>query len=197
MKRPILALKPTQFAVGMREVARRLKKFGKLRGKKLDRHLRRHAVPTVVGPGGLEYIVDGHHFVRSCWEAGHSDIYVEQKADHSRMSEPEFWELMRKSDWTHPYDQFGGGPHDPEKLPENIRGMADDPYRSLAWAVRRAGGYEKTALDFAEFKWADFFRAKITLRHGDASFNRAVKSALRLCRSGKGRRLPGFEGKGR
>jgi hypothetical protein len=179
----------------MREVARRIKKFRKMSAKKLAAHLRRRAVPMVVGPGQLEYIVDGHHHVRACWEAGFRDIFVDQKADHSSLSEPEFWEIMRKSAWTHPYDQFGGGPHNPERLPENIRGVADDPYRSLAWAVRREGGYEKTSLDYAEFKWADYFRENIPIIHGDASYKRAVKDALRLCRSGKGRRLPGFEGK--
>ena len=195
MKRRVLALKPTQFAVGMREVARRVKKFRKMSGKQLAEHLRRRAVPMVVGPGRLDYIVDGHHHVRACWEAGHRDIFVDQKADHSRLSEAEFWDVMRKSGWTHPYDQFGGGPHSPERLPENIRGVADDPYRSLAWAVRREGGYEKTSLDYAEFKWADYFRENISMTPGEDSFKRAVKEALRLCRSGKGRRLPGFEGK--
>ena len=71
--------------------------------------------------------------------------------------------------------------------------MADDPYRSLAWAVRRAGGYEKTSLLYAEFKWADYFRKNIHIARGDAAFKKAVKDALMLCRSEKSRCLPGFE----
>ena len=58
----------------------------------------------------------------------------------------------------HLLDQFGLGPHEPRLLPEDIRGLADDPYRSLAWALRHAGAYEKTDLAFSEFKWADFLR---------------------------------------
>ena len=197
MKRRILALRPTQFAVGMREVDRRIQKFRALSGKKLDAYLRRHPVPVVVGPDRIDYLVDGHHHVRSCWEAGYRDIFIDVKADNSHMDELDFWDVMRKSSWTHLYDEFGGGPHEPQRLPEDIRGVADDPYRSLAWAVRRAGGYEKTSLVYAEFKWADFFRKNIHIAHGDVAFKRAVKDALRLCRSDKGRCLPGFEEKRR
>jgi hypothetical protein len=189
MKRRILELRPTQFAVGMKEVDRRIGKFQALSEKKLDAYLRRHPVPVVVGPGRIDYLVDGHHHARSCWEAGHRDIFVDIQADKSEMLEQPFWAFMRRSHWAHLYDEFGGGPHEPQRLPEDIRGLADDPYRSLAWAVRREGGYDKSSLDFAEFKWADFFRKKIPIAQGADGFKKAVKAALRLCRSDKGRLL--------
>ena len=189
MKRRVLALRPTQFAIGMRVVDRRIDRFRTLSRKRLDDYLRRHPVPVVVGPGQDDYIVDGHHHVRACWEAGHRDIFIDIKADNAHMGETDFWDLMRKSRWTHLYDEFGCGPHEPQRLPENVRGMADDPYRSLSWAVRRAGGYEKKAMAYAEFKGADFFRQTILIAHGNAAFKKAVKDALRVCRSGKGRHI--------
>jgi hypothetical protein len=189
MKRRVLSLKPTQFAVGMQEVERRREKFRDLSEKRLDEYLRRHPLPVVVGPNRVDYAVDGHHHLRACWEAGNRDVFVDLIADRSHLSEPVFWDVMRESRWTHLYDQFGGGPHEPAQLPNDVRGMADDPYRSLAWAVRRAGGYEKTSLVFAEFAWADYFRKTIAIAPGGGSFKKAVADALRLCRSPKGRRF--------
>lgn len=193
MKRRVLALRPTQFAIGMREVDRKTAKFRALGRKKLKAYLRRHPLPVVVGPGGVEHVVDGHHHLRACWEAGHRRVFIDVKADYSRLSSADFWVAMRKSSWTHLYDEFGGGPHRPQRLPEDIRGAADDAYRSLAWAVRRAGGFKKSAMLYAEFKWADFFRENLLIGHGVEAFDRAVKEGLRLCRSRESRRLPGAE----
>ena len=107
---------------------------------------------------------------------------------------PEFWEVMHKSKWSHLFDQFGNGPHQPHYLPESIRGLADDPYRSLAWAVRREGGYDKTDHAFAEFLWADHFRKKIPeIKVGSAGFKASVKKALEICVHQDCQKLPGYK----
>jgi hypothetical protein len=195
MKRHVLELEPTQFAVGLREVDRRIARLESLSPKRLRSYLRARAVPVVVGPERRVYLVDRHHHVRAYWEAGIAEISVDVKADLSHLRVPEFWDIMRKTRWTHLYDEFGGGPHEPEALPEDVRGMADDPFRSLAWAVRRRGGYLKTGEAFVEFQWAEFFRKRLVIAHGDAGFAKALRKALEECRSSGARRLPGYRGK--
>jgi hypothetical protein len=49
----------------------------------------------------------------------------------------------------------GRGPLDVEQLPQKVTGLTDDPYRSLAWAVRKRGGFQKTTASFSEFQWAN------------------------------------------
>jgi hypothetical protein len=51
-------------------------------------------------------------------------------------------EEARLRENVYPYCQFGEGPRKPLYLPRDIRGLADDPYRSLAWFVRKAGGFD-------------------------------------------------------
>jgi hypothetical protein len=44
------------------------------------------------------------------------------------------------------------------------RSVADlmyDPYRSLAGALRRTGGFAKDTTPYSEFLWADFLRRRI------------------------------------
>jgi hypothetical protein len=42
-------------------------------------------------------------------------------------------------------------------LPKTVAGLIDDPFRSLAGELRRAGGFAKDTTPFSEFLWADFF----------------------------------------
>jgi hypothetical protein len=62
--------------------------------------------------------------------------------------------------WAHPFDHKGRRRGD-EPIPESIDGLRDDPYRSLAGCVRNAGGDAKDTQPYAEFVWADCFRARI------------------------------------
>ena len=60
-----------------------------------------------------------------------------KEADFTHLSFPNLWKTMHDSHWIFTHDQFGNGPHDPIHLPEDIRGLSDDPYRSLAWHIRK------------------------------------------------------------
>ena len=51
-------------------------------------------------------------------------------------------------------------------IPKSIEDMADDPFRSLAGALRRKGGYAKDTTPFSEFLWADFLRRRIEPQGG-------------------------------
>jgi hypothetical protein len=72
--------------------------------------------------------------------------------------------------------------------------MVDDPYRSLAGALRRAGGYAKDTTPFSEFLWADFLRPRLKRRLVNDDFARALREALKLARSHDADHLPGWCG---
>jgi hypothetical protein len=195
VKRSVIELKPTQFSLGMKEVEKKAHKLKHMSSKELDEYLEAHPVPVVVSPTQELYLVDHHHLARASWEAGVRKLVTKVQADLSHLNKDEFWKILVDSHWAYLYDQFGNGPHAPDKLPDDVRCLADDPYRSLAWAVREEGGYEKTHHPFAEFKWAAFFREKISFGHGEHEFRDALKRALDLCRSHHVVHLPGSKPK--
>ncbi len=108
------------------------------------------------------------------------------------LSYPQFWKWMFKTRNAYPFCQFGEGPRKAIYLPKDIRGLADDPYRSIAWFVRKAGAFENSERNFAEFKWANFFRARRLLTHGPAGMSRALVKAVSLAQSSAAKNLPGF-----
>ena len=195
----VLVLRPTQFAVGISEVRAKAHEFKKLSRKKLRKQLEAKIIPVVISPEGHFYITDHHHHLFACLLAGVKTVPIEIKEDLRKRKRllkfGEFWRYMCKNGFAYLYDQFGKGPHSALYLPEDVRGMADDPYRSLAWAVREAGGYENCEQFFSEFAWADFFRAKKLLaREGRDGFKRAIEHGVRLAKSKAARRLPGYSG---
>jgi hypothetical protein len=44
-------------------------------------------------------------------------------------------------------------------IPKRVSDLVDDPFRSLAGELRRAGGFAKDTTPFSEFLWADFLPA--------------------------------------
>lgn len=152
-----------------------------------------HVIPTVLGPNNQTFLIDHHHFARACWESK-VDIYkVKLVKDLSHLKDNEFWNFMIKSEWVYLHDQFGMGEHSPEALPVDIRGLADDPYRSLAWAVLDQGGFKKQDIPFFEFKWATFFRHNLEIKlHVKSDFKDAIRDALKLCKSPQASHLPGY-----
>lgn len=196
-KRKILDLRPTQFAVGMLEVDQKIKEMGQLSKAERRAYLKENEVPVVRGPDNQLYVVDKHHFLLVCHSLGVRKVWVRIVKDLHRQKWTflQFWKWMLKSRNTYPYCQFGEGPRKPYYLPHDVRGLADDPYRSIAWFVRKAGGYENTSTNFAEFEWANFFRSKNLLdREGVAGLTRAAERALILARTPAAKRLPGYLG---
>src|SRR5476651_713504 len=102
---------------------------------------------------------------RGCLRVGAQGRADPFRTDHAGRSTPriaaasrilEFWKQLQSEGWIYLHDQFGKGPHAPELLPVDIRGMADDPFRSLAWELRQVKGYTKVDRPFCEFSWANF-----------------------------------------
>eukprot|EP00879_Flechtneria_rotunda_P011988 GHRR01012521.1.p1 GENE.GHRR01012521.1~~GHRR01012521.1.p1 ORF type:complete len:157 (+),score=44.44 GHRR01012521.1:141-611(+) len=73
--------------------------------------------------------------------------------DYSQLNPEQFWAAMAFHNYLWPYDA-NGNPVDihelPKLLPHTVKGLVDDPYRSLAALVRKAGGYTKSTKPFSE-----------------------------------------------
>jgi hypothetical protein len=194
---PTLSLKPTQFSIGLLEVEFKVVEMKALKPKKLARLIKDTPVPVVISPSRELCIIDHHHFVFACWHADVKEVRVKVVKDlsHSKLRYREFWQMMAKKRYAYLNDQFGDGPRHALYLPIDIRGMADDPYRSLAWMVRKEGGFENSSVTFAEFRWADYFRQKRLLdSHGRKGFHAAIHKGIQLARSQKAAALPGYIG---
>jgi hypothetical protein len=75
-----------------------------------------------------------------------------------------------------------------------VADLIDDPFRSLAGALRRVGGYAKETMPFSEFLWADFLRRRMKRKDIERDFEAAVDQALSLARSEEADYLPGWCG---
>lgn len=194
-RQKVLDLKPTQFAVGMLEIDEKIELVRGFSKKQRRDYVDEHPVPVVVSPHGELYVVDHHHFLCVCYHVGISKVRVTVAQDFSRskMSYAKFWRWMQKTRNSYPFCQFGEGPRKALYLPRDIRGLSDDPYRSIAWFVRKAGAFENSDKNFAEFKWANFFRDRGLLdRHGPLGMPQALKKAVKLAQSPAAKGLPGF-----
>ncbi|MBS1963955.1 MAG: hypothetical protein JST04_17215 [Bdellovibrionales bacterium] len=190
------AVRPTQVAVGARAVEQKRQDFEDMSKDELKKALKRDPVPVIAAPDGNFYMIDHHHQTLAAYEVGREDVYFVLEGDHSKMSDmDQFWKLMKAKKWVREFDEMGKPIVIPDGLPKSILKMKDDPFRSLAWYVRKNGGYRKTSVEFAEFVWADFFRTRIDLGKGDKGFKKAVKEATDLAHTDAAKNLPGWSRK--
>ena len=77
-------------------------------------------------------------------------------------------------------------------MPASVGELIDDPFRSLAGAVKRAGGYAKDKAPFSEFRWADFLRHRIPREMIERDFGRTLALAMNLSQSTEAAALPGW-----
>jgi hypothetical protein len=186
-------LRPTQITVGMREVALKRKEWRRHAGKGVNKFFGRHMMPTVLGPKGRQYIIDHHHLALALHQEGVRDVLVTVVADLSRLEPEAFWIFLDNRGWMHPFDAHGKR-QGYKKIPKTVRGLVDDPYRSLAGELRRQGGFAKDTTPFSEFLWADFLRRRLKPELVEKDFDRVLKEALRLAKSKDADFLPGWCG---
>jgi hypothetical protein len=186
-------LRPTQITVGMREVAAKRKHWREARKKKGDKFLGRHMIPVILGPKKRNYVIDHHHLARALHEEGQTDVAVTVIANLSTLDPDAFWTVMDNRSWMHPFDSDGVRRHYRD-IPKSITALVDDPFRSLAGELRRAGGYAKDTTPFSEFLWADFLRRRMKRKIVENDFERAVEKALALSKSMEADYLPGWCG---
>jgi hypothetical protein len=189
----IVKVRPTQFTVGKWEVDRRVEHIAQLKPKKLQEYLDEHKAAIIIGPQDAPYLIDGHHLCCALMKSKvRSTVDAKVAANLRNLAPAEFWAAMKKNGWVYLYDEKGRGPLEPGRLPKTVADLADDPYRSLAWAVRERGGWEKSPTSFAEFQWATFFRSRIKIENGPGGWEKAVEEALKVSHTPQAKNLPGY-----
>ncbi|WP_447954020.1 ParB-like protein [Sphingopyxis chilensis] len=174
-------LHPTQFTVGYREVAEKRRRWRDASPARRQAALGRRKVPVIVGPDGVLYALDRHHWLCALEAEGVEAAPIEISADLRHLDIVTFWLELESRGWCHPYDSEGIR-RDSRDIPASIAGLQDDPFRSLASALRRAGGFDKDTTLFSEFQWADFLRRQISQACVAENFAAATEKALQLCR---------------
>lgn len=191
---PINRLRPTQITVGLREVAARRKRWkSETTEDKREKFLRGHMIPVILGPRGEHYILDHHHLVLALHHHGLQEIYVTVIVDLSALEDEVFWFVLDQHNWMHPFDQKGRRCSHRE-IPRRIDDLIDDPFRSLAGELRRAGGFAKDTTPYSEFLWADFLRRKMKAKDLKREFDRSLQQALHLAKCKEASYLPGWCG---
>jgi hypothetical protein len=189
----LATLHPTQMTVGWREVEIKRREWSTLKSKERKQFLKQHWFPVVAGPRRRYYVVDHHHFGLALHEEGIKTVWLLEIKDLSWLSPGKFWSAMDHWQWMHPYDPAGKR-RDFTALPSRLQDLRDDPYRSLAGEVRRAGGFAKDISPYSEFLWADYFRGKVPTTLLAKDFERAIKAATKLAHKQDARYLPGWAG---
>ena len=189
----IAALRPTQITVGFREVERKRSEWRTHAQRDGGEFLGRHMIPVVIGPRSRPHLIDHHHLALALHDEGVKHVLVSVVADLSRLTREAFRTFLDNRNWLHLYDAKGRR-RTYSDLPKHVGGLADDPYRSLAGALRRAGGYAKVDTPFAEFLWADFLRRRIKTSLVEDRFETALVKALDVARSRDANFLPGWAG---
>lgn len=176
-------LRPTQITLGFGEVALKRKRFRALPGERKRGFIAEHPFPAVLGPGKRYYITDGHHLGRALLEEEVGRAPISRIEDLSHLDTSAFWREMDRRGLSFPFD--AAGRRQPfEKMPQSLRELTDDPFRSLAAQVCRAGEYHKDSTPFAEFKWADYFRRRLSIEALNAFPELALQCASKLARNG-------------
>jgi hypothetical protein len=190
---PIKELRPTQITVGMREVASKRARWREEGTKKGAEFLGKHMIPVVLGPKDRHFIIDHHHLARALHDEGVKDVLITVVANLGKLEPDAFWFVLENRNWMHAFDDKGRR-RDHADIPKSVSGLIDDPFRSLAGELRRAGGYAKDTTMFSEFLWADFLRRRIKRKAVEDNFARAMEKALQLAKSREAGYLPGWCG---
>lgn len=102
-------------------------------------------------------VIDGHHMARILFLLGKQEAKVLVYFDQAflELSEDEIWNLFKQNGWVHLRDRDRNSIH-PHEIPRFIGDLNDDPFRSLAWMLKKLKAFRKTGVSFQEFMWADF-----------------------------------------
>jgi hypothetical protein len=188
---PVADLRPTQITVGMREVLEKRKRWREMRKK--GEFLGKHMIPVILGPKLRHYVIDHHHLARALHDEEVKNVAVTVVANLSKLEPDAFWTVMDNRNWMHPFDAEGRR-RSYSDIPKSVSDLIDDPFRSLAGELRRAGGFAKDTTPFSEFLWADFLRRRIKRKSIEEDFGQAIEKALQLARSADAGYLPGWCG---
>jgi hypothetical protein len=99
--------------------------------------------------------------------------------DLSHLNPASFWRTLDGRGWCRPCG-VDGRRLSFAAIPSSIADLQDDPFRSLAGALRRKGGFAKNKALFSEFLWADYLREHIDPSLVAQDFDRALAAAVEL-----------------
>jgi hypothetical protein len=190
------SLRPLQGAVGMAEVRDKAEKIAKNPDKERQK-LKDDPIAIVRGPGGDLFVTDHHHGARAWLEAGYRKGICRVQSDIA--TDPkQFWKQLKEKNLVRLADKDGAA-ITPDALPRTIAQLPDDPYRTLAYLVRKKDGFCRALMDrkeFAEFIWADWMRRRVELPAAKiaASPSEMLPPALKLAESQAAADLPGYRG---
>ena len=190
---PINELRPTQITVGMREVKSKRKRWRREADKKGAEFLGKHMIPVVLGPDKVHYVIDHHHLARALHDEGVEHVLCTVVQNFSKLDIKTFWFNLDNRGLMHPFDEEGKR-RSYKDIPNKVSKLVDDPYRSLAGELRRAGGFAKDTTPFSEFLWADFLRRRLSRKNVEADFEKTLEKALALAKSKDAVYLPGWCG---
>ena len=205
------AMRPTQCSVGYLEVQLKMQELRERTQKSglLEEYLKIHPIPAVLGPDRRMYLTDHHHMglalvkLADEWDIadkpGAKNPYriccfqiVKDLSDYHELTMKQFFAQMEEHHLSHPFDGQGKRV---DKIPKYLSELVDDPYRSLAGLARKAGAYDKVAVPFTEFKWADYLRDKVDVRLIRMEhLAQAIQQAVCLANEPAAASLPGFHG---
>lgn len=155
--------------------------------------------PQVVRGLGRYFVVDGHHTLTAIVEAsGHRELTLELAADLSSLHDTSaFWGEMAQRHFL--YGKRLGEPVSPQAYPESLVDLDDDPFRSVAWLIRKMGAFDDLKQPYQEFLVADFLREHMRFTPSELwEYELACLRACELVRSPQAQawaeagNLPGF-----
>lgn len=180
-------LAPTQATIGAFEVRLKTDRFRLMSPRDLDGYLeakREDGKPVAVVKGLHRYwVIDGHHTLSALLAVSPARVlHLELIDDFSDLNEDDFWARMNAKGY-----YLGcalGQAIEPADLPDRFAQLEDDPFRSVAWLVRKMRAYEDLKIPYQEFVVADFLRARMafTPTH-DHQYELAALRAFELVRS--------------
>lgn len=186
-------LRPTQITVGFREVEAKCRRWREQGEKKKGKFLGEHMIPVLLGPKERRYVIDHHHLALALHREGEKKVLTTVVADLRHLDKDAFWVVVDHRGWAHPYDEKGKR-RSMDDIPQRIADLVDDPFRSLAGELRRAGGFAKDTTPFSEFLWADFLRRRMSHKLVAKDFSSAMREALALAKGEEAVYLPGWCG---
>ena len=161
----------------MREVAYKRQRWRQKDRERAEHYLITHPIPVILGLESRHFILDRHHLTRALCDEGVVQVPISIVANESSLPHDEFWAVLERYYWVHPFDDKGERVSY-RNIPKSISKLIDDPYRSLAGALKRAGGYTKDKSPFSEFRWADFLRSRSTAKVSPAT---STAHCIRQC----------------
>lgn len=189
-------MRPTQICVGFAEVEDKIHKLGKLNKHELSKYLKENPLPAVAGPDGEMHLTDHHHLGKALLDMGINECYFVVQHDLTTIPGLKFFDVLKTLELIYPFDE-NGIEHPCNAIPHCLTKLKDDPYRSLAGFVRKAGGYIKAPKAYLEFEWANYFRNLIPrdelLTH--EAMKHSVVKAVAIAQSSQASHMIGWTGK--